>query len=71
MNPFSLDLNKDTLFNIGSSKAATKEATSFHFMSLTLEVELVKNLLNNVKEPNNVWKKRKETEETNFCQRRC
>ena len=29
MNPFSLDLNKETLFNIGESKAASKEATSF------------------------------------------
>ena len=29
MNPFSLDLNKETLFNIVSGKAASKEATSF------------------------------------------
>ena len=29
MNLFSKDLNKETLFNIGSSKAASKEATSF------------------------------------------
>ena len=58
MNPFSLDLNKDTLFNIGSSEAATKEATSFHLMSLTLEVELVKNLLNNVKVTQQYLKKR-------------
>ena len=27
-NPLSLDLNRETLFNIGSGKAATKEATS-------------------------------------------
>ena len=67
MNPFSLDLNKDTLFNIGSSKAATKEATSFHFMSLTLEVELVKNLLNNIKEPNNVWKNVKKQKKQIFA----
>ena len=29
MNQFSLDFNKETLFNIGSGKAASKEATSF------------------------------------------
>ena len=29
MNSFSLDFIKKTLFNIGSSKAASKEATSF------------------------------------------
>ena len=28
INPFSLDLNKETLFNNGSIKAASKEATS-------------------------------------------
>ena len=29
INPFSLDLNIETLFNIGSGKVASKEATSF------------------------------------------
>ena len=29
MNPFSLDLKKETSFNIGSGKAVSKEATSF------------------------------------------
>ena len=29
MDPFSLDLNKETLFNIVSGKAASKKATSF------------------------------------------
>ena len=29
MNPFSLDLNKEILFNISSGKAANKEVTSF------------------------------------------
>ena len=33
MNPFSLYLNKETLFNMGTGKAASKEA--FHFFSIT------------------------------------
>ena len=33
MNPFSLYLNNETLFNMGTGKAASKEA--FHFFSIT------------------------------------
>ena len=48
--PFSLDLDKETLLNIGSGKAVSIEVTIFFFlMSVILVIELVKNLSKNVK----------------------
>lgn len=43
-NPFSLFTNKETLFNIGTGKAASKDAFHLFFMSLVLETGVVKNL---------------------------
>ena len=48
-NPFSLFTNKETLFNIGTGKAASKDAFHLFFMPLVLETGLVKNLQKDLK----------------------